>query len=1006
MPIRVINVIPQSLSGETNFDSEPNVTVNPANPQQIVVTSFTPDTAAPVTTGPYFFSTDGGATWSQNSVIPGGTSTFGTKDISVRFGGSSGVLYAGILRGDSSLRLNILRTANFSGAGLMTILLDRNPEDQPWVEAVTQWNTDRVYVSSNDLTQRPTGVTASVDLDLDAANTAAFASTARLESRTSADIGGGSRQDGPSVRTAIHRSGVIYAGFFGWRTFASPNVTDIVVCRDDNWGSGGSPFQALTDPGDGNAGFRVATGVNVAALGSSLGTQRIGSNLTIAVDPRNSQRAYICWCDGLATVASPYTLRVRRTDNGGLNWTGDLFTVANATNPGLAVNSQGTVAILYQQLATVAGTPRWRTHLVRSTDHFATVATDTTLADVIDSSAGSTITVIIGDYANLIAVGKDFYGAFSAQNAPVNANFPAGVTYLRNANFGTGTLLAVNNVTPVSASVDPFFFQFQTVELKDDFYVRDWTDSAASADDGSEPSIKPAFYVTPDIWNRRGTLPGSFPNDQPENEDAGNGLGNIGDNWLFARMRRRAAVAAGAPDVTVNAHFLVSKLGTGSNYEDASDADPDVALTGPDPTVVFSAAEVGPKTTDPLAWHLNPIASTHLCAAVEISTPADPFVSPSLHGRAPGWPTTDLDIVDDNNKAQRNMGLSTTPARGVGLELCLADSFGIAHNAATFPRDMVIQYTIPPEVLRLVKQVEIESPGRDRIIARQSGAFTLPGVQPGENRWIGARFRAIAGKESETFAIFFDEMVNGSAVNGFGLGIRLGSDRATAIYTLNRLRSVFTRLLAGWKAGGGAEFVVDLATKSLKTVTKSRSAATAVGWVRDLKANPKFFGEVRDLLGRQDPFRIEKQAAGLRKSLDGRRAGDALVCLCSYLERLDAHLTMRWLRNGDRADVLQNVRWQQDVLPKLKGDVTESRRRIDEICGAFIQAWDARRAGARDFPALVRSLLAPLDRLAGELDDATLKARVSALAGGGSDPATLQRLHREALLTLLGHAGR
>src|SRR5260370_39444401 len=100
MPIRVINIIPQNLSAETNFDSEPSITVNPSNPQQIVVTSFTPDTAMPVTTGPYFYTTDGGVIWSQNSVIPGGTTTFGTKDISVRFGGSSGVLYAGILRGD------------------------------------------------------------------------------------------------------------------------------------------------------------------------------------------------------------------------------------------------------------------------------------------------------------------------------------------------------------------------------------------------------------------------------------------------------------------------------------------------------------------------------------------------------------------------------------------------------------------------------------------------------------------------------------------------------------------------------------------------------------------------------------------------------------------------------------------------------------------------------------------------------------------------------------------
>jgi hypothetical protein len=80
------------------------------------------------------------------------------------------------------------------------------------------------------------------------------------------------------------------------------------------------------------------------------------------------------------------------------------------------------------------------------------------LADVLDSSAGSAITVIIGDYDNLIAAGNDFYGAFSAHNVPAVANFPSGVTYLRNANFATQQLLAVDNVTPVlGTSVDPFF---------------------------------------------------------------------------------------------------------------------------------------------------------------------------------------------------------------------------------------------------------------------------------------------------------------------------------------------------------------------------------------------------------------------------------------------------------------------------------------------------------------------------------------------------------------------
>jgi hypothetical protein len=166
------------------------------------------------------------------------------------------------------------------------------------------------------------------------------------------------------------------------------------------------------------------TGRQIAPLGTTLGTQRIGSSLSIAVDPRNSQRVYLAWCDGLATTASPYTLRLRRSDDGGQNWTSDLLTALNATNPGLAANERGTVAFLYQQLVNVSGTNRWRTHLVRSIDAFAGVTSDTILANVLDSSAGSTLTVIIGDYDNLIAVGRDFYGVFSAHNLPASANFP------------------------------------------------------------------------------------------------------------------------------------------------------------------------------------------------------------------------------------------------------------------------------------------------------------------------------------------------------------------------------------------------------------------------------------------------------------------------------------------------------------------------------------------------------------------------------------------------------
>src|SRR5690349_809577 len=132
MGITIVNMIPNSLSGETNRDSEPNLSVNPANPLEIAASAFTPDPMGSGS-GPIFVSTDGGNTWTLNVVLPGGNRTV---DITLRFANASSVLYAGIMRFDNS-DLNILRKAGFTTPGLMTTLVDRANEDQPWVEAAT-----------------------------------------------------------------------------------------------------------------------------------------------------------------------------------------------------------------------------------------------------------------------------------------------------------------------------------------------------------------------------------------------------------------------------------------------------------------------------------------------------------------------------------------------------------------------------------------------------------------------------------------------------------------------------------------------------------------------------------------------------------------------------------------------------------------------------------------------------------------------------------------------------
>jgi hypothetical protein len=452
MNVIIVNMIPQSMSGETNQDSEPNLAVNPANPQDLVATAFTP---APLggSFAPVYVSTDGGSTWSLNTIVPG-NGFAGTDDITVAFGTSGGVLYAGTLNG-TTVDLNILRTAAFTSSTPMTVLEDRASEDQPWTVAITAavggGTQDRVYVGNNDFNQ-PAGATATVDLSTDAATApppAGFAPHG-VEHRATAG------QDGPPVRLAAHSDGTIYAAFERWASATGfPNFTfDVVVTRDDSWGSAAAPFGALVDSGDHVIGQRVATN-RFAKWNDIMGQERIGADLTIAVDPANSSNVWLGWCDRVGGVSgTDWTLHVSHSTDRGQTWSADVRTITNAKNPGLAVNSSGRLGLLYQQFT---GT-NWVTSLELTSDAWSTAATTVALHTASASTPVATFQPYNGDYLRLLAVGADFYGVFCGNNTPASANFPNGVIYQRNANWATQTLLSTDNVTPVAVSIDPFFF--------------------------------------------------------------------------------------------------------------------------------------------------------------------------------------------------------------------------------------------------------------------------------------------------------------------------------------------------------------------------------------------------------------------------------------------------------------------------------------------------------------------------------------------------------------------
>jgi hypothetical protein len=118
--IRVVNMTPNSLSNESNQDSEPNLAVSPTDPLRIVGSAFTFNPTGATATAPVYISQDGGNTWVLNNIVPSLNGS--TADITVGIGRHD-TLYSGILMGGyvgpNDPQMQILRMANYLAAGTM-----------------------------------------------------------------------------------------------------------------------------------------------------------------------------------------------------------------------------------------------------------------------------------------------------------------------------------------------------------------------------------------------------------------------------------------------------------------------------------------------------------------------------------------------------------------------------------------------------------------------------------------------------------------------------------------------------------------------------------------------------------------------------------------------------------------------------------------------------------------------------------------------------------------------
>src|SRR5437016_12751343 len=253
--VKLVDVIPASLSGETNQDSEPFLAVQTANPQVMVASAFTPNPVSSTGNAPVYVSQDGANSWVLNAITPVQRMTCDiTHAIATGENHPRGHLHAGTLACVASVTLDESETTDVSSGTAMSVQSTRSNVDQPFVRALAISNSDHIYVGVNDFNQ-PNGHTATVDVSVDGGVTYKSLS---IESRTTAG------QDGPSVRPAVAPDNTVYAAFFGWRKFNGTTATsDVVVVRDDAGGTGPNPFQALRDPSDKLPGRIVVKGTSI-----------------------------------------------------------------------------------------------------------------------------------------------------------------------------------------------------------------------------------------------------------------------------------------------------------------------------------------------------------------------------------------------------------------------------------------------------------------------------------------------------------------------------------------------------------------------------------------------------------------------------------------------------------------------------------------------------------------------------------------------------------------------
>ncbi len=387
-------------------DTEPSIAVNPVNPMEISVVSFSEGWSA-TTNGPVWKSNDGGTTWRKVLQLPRPSpSSAGPGDQKVAYD-SLGRLYVVELAGGvAPPRCLVYRQTGLPDAPLT--LGAFFGDDQPHLDLdnlstgpcagtlYSPWLNFGVSPPRSTVTNSVSGGAAVVNVG--AGDNSAFANRTTRSAVA------------PNGRTYIiykKRQGATSGGF---------ENAEFAVNRSDDCGA---TWNAI----GGAAGVRVHAAATVETwftnswgnLGKGKVARARSSDAWIAADPGDGDIYAVYVSRDASTFGQIF---VARSTDQGLNWTSTRVTdgTHHSAYPEIAVTSSGAVGVLYIDYDDAGANTIFRHRFAFSTNNGATW-TDQILQSMDPGPLANAASGFLwGDYEGLTANGNTFYGVFTGRS--------------------------------------------------------------------------------------------------------------------------------------------------------------------------------------------------------------------------------------------------------------------------------------------------------------------------------------------------------------------------------------------------------------------------------------------------------------------------------------------------------------------------------------------------------------------------------------------------------------